>query len=127
MGLVYAEVELINGDDLALVRRHVIGEDEIKRMRVSMLVDTGSLNLAINENIQEQLQLLVVDKRKAQLANENIIECDVVAPVEVKFKNRSTTCRAMVLPGDSEVILGTSNLIDEQIKLPYYKLLHKEY
>jgi len=34
MGLIYAEIELMNGDDLALVRRNIIGEDEIKRMRI---------------------------------------------------------------------------------------------
>jgi clan AA aspartic protease len=115
MGLVYAEIELINGDDLALVRRKIIGEDEIKRMRVTALVDTGSLNLAINENIQEQLQLPVVDKRKAQMTDGSIIECDVVAPVELKFKNRSTTCRAMVLPGDSEPLLGAIPLEDMDV------------
>jgi clan AA aspartic protease len=115
MGLVYAEIELINGDDLAMVRRKIIGEDEIKRMRVTALVDTGSLNLAINENIQEQLQLPVVDKRKAQMADGSIIECDVVAPVELKFKNRSTTCRAMVLPGDSEPLLGAIPLEDMDV------------
>lgn len=115
MGLVYAEIELINGDDLAMVRRKIIGEDEIKSMRVTALVDTGSLNLAINENIQEQLQLPVVDKRKAQMADGSIIECDVVAPVELKFKNRSTTCRAMVLPGDSEPLLGAIPLEDMDV------------
>lgn len=115
MGLVYAEIELINGDDLAMVRRNIIGEDEVKSMRVSALVDTGSLNLAINENIQEQLQLPVVDTRKAQLADGSIIECDVVAPVEIKFKNRSTTCRAMVLPGDSEPLLGAIPLEDMDV------------
>lgn len=29
MGLIYAEIELINGEDLALARRYYIGEDEI--------------------------------------------------------------------------------------------------
>ena len=106
MGLVYAEITLINGDDLALVRRGYMGEDEIKRMTVTALVDTGSLLLAINENIQEQLQLPVVEKRKAQLADGQIVECDVVGPVELRFKNREVTGRAMVLPGDAEPLLG---------------------
>ncbi|MEJ7680565.1 MAG: hypothetical protein WKG06_22475 [Segetibacter sp.] len=65
MGLIYAEIELINGDDLALVRRYIIGEEEVKRMRVNALVDPGSFMMAINENIQEQLQLPVVETRKA--------------------------------------------------------------
>lgn len=115
MGLVYAEIELINGGDLEMARRHIIGEDEVKRMTVSALVDTGSYMLCINENIQEQLQLPVVEKRKAQLANGEIVQCDVVAPVELRFKNRATTCRAMVLPGNNEVLLGAIPLEDMDV------------
>lgn len=107
MGSVYAEIELINGDDFALVRKNIIDKDEVKRIWVTPLVDSRSYMLAINENIQEQLQLPVVEKRKAQLANGHIVECDVVAPVEIKFKNRRSTCSATVLPGDSEVLLGS--------------------
>ena len=115
MGLVYAEIELINGEDIALARRNVIDIDEVKRMRVNALVDTGSYMLAINESIQEQLQLPVVEKRKAQLANGHIVECDVVAPVEIRFKNRRSSCSAMVLPGDSEPLLGAIPLEDMDV------------
>jgi len=115
MGLVYAEIQLINGEDIALARRNVIDQDEIKRMWVTALVDTGSYMLAINESIQEQLQLPVQEQRKAQLANGQIVECDVVGPVELRFKNRQTTCRAMVLPGDSEVLLGAIPLEDMDV------------
>ena len=69
MGLVYADIELINGDDLAMVRRNLMDKDEVKRMWVNALVDTGAIMLCINENIQEQLQLPVLEKRKAQMAN----------------------------------------------------------
>lgn len=46
MGLFYADFELINGDDLALVRCPIIGEEEVKRMRVNALVGTGLLCFA---------------------------------------------------------------------------------
>ncbi len=115
MKLVYAEIELINGGDLELARRHYIGEEEIKRMYVTALVDTGSYMLAINENIQEQLQLPVVETRKAQLANGSIIDCNVVSPVEIRFKNRRSSCSAMVLPGDSEILLGAIPLEDMDV------------
>ncbi len=115
MGLIYAEIELINGEDLSLARRNVIGEDEVKRIRIEALVDTGSYMLAINESIQEQLQLPIVEKRKAQLANGHIVDCDVVAPVELRFKNRATTCRAIVLPGDAEPLLGAIPLEDMDV------------
>lgn len=115
MGFIYAEIELINGDDLALSRRNLMGEDEIKRMKVSALVDSGSIMLCINENIQEQLKLPVVETRKAQMANGQVVECQVVTNVEVRFKNRATTCRAMVLPGDSEPLLGAIPLEDMDV------------
>jgi hypothetical protein len=68
-------------------------------MDLNILVDTGSINLCLNEVIQEQMQFPVVDKRKAETADSRIVECDVVDYVVLKFKNRSTTCRAMILPG----------------------------
>jgi clan AA aspartic protease len=112
MGLVHAEIELINGDDLSMVRRHIMGEEEVKRMYVTMLVDSGAYNLCINEVIQEQLQFPIVEKRKAQLVNGSIEEYDVVDNVQVRFKNRATTCRAMVLPGDTEPLFGAIPMED---------------
>ena len=108
-------MELINGDDLALARKHIIGEEEIKRMNVNMLVDNGSVLLAINENIQEVMQFPVIERRKVQLANNMIAEYDVVAPVELRFKNRQTTCRAIVLPDDSTPLLGAIPLEDMDV------------
>ncbi len=106
MGLVYADVELINGDDLAYVRKSIIDKDEVKRMHFNMLVDTGSLMLTINENIQEIMQFPVVEKKRFQLANREIGEYDLVSSVELRFKNRRTLCEAIVLPRDSEPLLG---------------------
>jgi clan AA aspartic protease len=104
--MVYAEIELINSDDLALAKRHYIGEDEIKRISVNMLVDSGAYMMAINESIKEQLNLKEKGKRKAQLADSSIVEYPVVGPIEIRFKNRDTVCNALVLPGDSEPLLG---------------------
>jgi clan AA aspartic protease len=115
MGLVYAEIELINAEELGLVRRNLMDQDEVKRIWVTALVDTGSYMLCINESIQEQLQLPIVEKRKGHLANGTIQEFDVVTGVELKFKNRRTICNAMVLPGDSEVLLGAIPLEDMDV------------
>jgi hypothetical protein len=68
MGLIYADIELINADDEALVRRHIIDEDEIRRLRTVMLVDTGAYMMAINVTIQSQLELPLVEMRKVQVA-----------------------------------------------------------
>ncbi len=115
MGLVYADIEIINGGDLEMVQRGYMDQDEVKRMHVNFLVDSGSFMLAINENIQEILKLTVFEKRKAQLANGQIIDCDVVGPIELRFANRRCTCSAMVLPGDAEPLLGVIPMEDMDV------------
>ncbi|MCE2997130.1 MAG: aspartyl protease family protein [Cyclobacteriaceae bacterium] len=115
MGGVYASILLINGEDLVLANRHIIGQEEVKQMTVNMLVDSGAYMLAINESIQEQLKFPVIERRKAQMANGSLEEYDVVGPVEVRFKNRQCTCRAMVLPGDNEPLLGAIPMEDMDV------------
>ena len=115
MGLIYAEIELINAEDIGLARKSYIDQDEIKRIRIDMLVDTGAYNLCINEEIQAQIQLPFIEKRSAYTADNRLIEMDVVGPVIVKFKNRTTSCLAMVLPGNSEPLLGAIPLEDMDV------------
>jgi clan AA aspartic protease len=106
MGLVYADIELINADDVALAKRNIIGNEEIKKVSLNMLVDSGAYMMAINETIQSQLELPFIEKRKVQVADSRVVEYDVVGPIHVKFANRKATCNAFVLPGDSEPLLG---------------------
>lgn len=106
MGHVYADIELVNSIDKVLCKRHMIGEDEVKHIPLRILVDTGAFMLTINETIQEVLQLPFVEKRRAQLADGNYLECDVVGPVDIHFKNRMATGNAMLLKGDTEPLLG---------------------
>jgi clan AA aspartic protease len=115
MGLIYAEIELINAEDIGLARKNYIDQDEIKKISIDMLVDTGAYNLFINEEIQVQLQLPFIEKRSAYTADNRLIEMDVVGPVIVKFKNRTTSCLAMVLPGNNDPLLGAIPLEDMDV------------
>ncbi len=106
MGLVYADIILINADDVVLAKRNIIGQEDIKRIELNMLVDSGAYMMAINETIQSQLELPLIEKRKVQVADGRVVEYDVVGPIHVKFANRKATCNSFVLPGDSEPLLG---------------------
>ena len=136
MGLVYADVELINADDLSDARKYRIGDEEVRRMSINILVDSGSFMLAINEDIQSQLQIPFLEKRTMQLANGHIGEFDVVSPVEVRFKNRRVVCSAVVLDGNAEPLLGVIPLEEMDVLIhptrqelivnpehPYYAVL----
>ena len=118
MGLVYADIELINADDLALVRRSMMDKDEVKRMHINMLVDSGAYMMAINESIQEQLQLPFIEKRKSIMADGSIVEHSVVGPIVVKFQNRQAVCNAVVLQGSNEPLLGAIPMEEMPVRLP---------
>ena len=112
MGLTYATIELLNSIDIGLFKRGYIKEIEIRSEKVTALVDSGAYMLCINEKIKNQLGLDHIGYQTAQLADREIKKIEVVGPVEVRFLNRNTSVRAMVLPGDCEVLLGAIPLED---------------
>lgn len=115
MGLTYAEIELISSDDLALRRRGYLKDEEVRRTTVSALVDSGAYMLAVNEHLKAQLGLPVLDKQEAELADGSHVMLEIVGPVDVRFANRATTVRAMVLPGDAEILLGSIPMEDMDV------------
>ncbi len=115
MGLVYAEIDLTSIDDIVLSRRGFLDKDKIKQVRVNALVDSGAYMLSINETVRAQLDLPFIEKQFGTLADETLIEVDVVGPVEVRFENRRTTVDAIVLPGDAEVLLGAIPMEDMDV------------
>ena len=115
VGLVRAEIELISGDDLVLHRRGYIREDQIKRLKINALVDTGAFMLAVNQRVKAQLDLPVVDTQIGQLADGTDLKLEIVGPVEVRFENRRASVDAMVLPGDAEVLLGAIPMQDMDV------------
>ncbi|MDQ1265732.1 MAG: hypothetical protein QG635_883 [Bacteroidota bacterium] len=115
MGMIYAEIELINSDDMAFYKRKMLDKEKIRRETVKALVDSGAYMLCINEHIKTQLGLDVYETREAVLADGEIKTFEIAGPIDVNFKNRSTTCRAMVLPGKSEVLLGSIPLEDMDV------------
>lgn len=106
MGLVYAEIEIISTEDMTLARRGEIDPDEVRRMGVNMLVDTGAYNLVINENIQEYMQYPSFGKVKGELANGVNMEYDLVGPVAIKYKGVLTHVNAAVMPGNAQPLFG---------------------
>jgi clan AA aspartic protease len=106
MGLVYAEIELVSTDDLVLSRHGILPEKEVRSVKRTALVDSGSLDLVITHQVKKRLDLPVLHKRLARLADETVLEVEMVGPVEVRFQNRSTTVLAVVLPSAEEILLG---------------------
>ena len=115
MGLIYANITLLNGEDIVLHRRSYLEKEKIRKLEVKALVDSGAYMFAINEKIKTQLGLEAIDHQTAELANSEILKLEIVGPIDIKSENRSTTVRAMVLPGESEILLGSIPMKDMDV------------
>ncbi len=111
-GRIYAEIELINGGDLALLRHGDNLPAGIRHLRVNARVDGGAYMLTFNETVKAKLDLLVVHERIVKRADESEITVEIVGPVEIRFENRSTTMNTMILPDIEEIWLGSIPLSD---------------
>jgi clan AA aspartic protease len=106
MGLVHATIHLANYADIVRYEDNNLPKEKIRQVSATMLVDSGAYMMVINRTTQHQLGLKTKYIQTAQLADGSLVDMDIVGPLEVKFDNRITTCDAMVLPGDSEMLLG---------------------
>jgi clan AA aspartic protease len=115
MGLIKTNIELLNSYDIISHRKGNISEEQIKKITVEALVDSGAYMLCINENILHQLALEIIDTRPAVLADGSIRDLNVAGPIDIKFENRRTVTQALVLPGDSQVLLGSIPMEDMDV------------
>ncbi len=115
MGYVQATLDIANGWELENARRGLMDKDEVRRMQIQVLVDTGSMNMCINEVVCEALQLPLIGRKRSVMANGSVIECDIAGPLEVRFKNRNCLILVTVLPGDNECLLGAIPLEEMDI------------
>jgi len=106
MGTVYAEITLKNIFDEEKCAEGLIGEHEVRSVNVNAVVDTGAASLVINEDLCQKLGLGIESERNARVADGRRVVCKVTKPVKILWKNRKTSCEAMVIPGAESVLLG---------------------
>ncbi|GHV93636.1 hypothetical protein AGMMS50268_41390 [Spirochaetia bacterium] len=112
MGTVYADIILINAGDRIKVKLGLITEPELRRTTVTAIVDTGAATLFITEAVCQQLGLTTQGERNTRTASGARITCKVTEPVEIRWKERFTSCPAVVMPGAENVLLGAIPLED---------------
>jgi len=122
MGQIHASITLVNPFDVEDARRLIIDPEEIRSINVSALVDTGSLFMVINENIQQYLQLPVTGHQRVELANGKVLEGPVVGPLLVRCMGVMAHCGAIVMPDDSEPLLGAIPLEEMNLVIDVNRL-----
>jgi clan AA aspartic protease len=112
MGTVNAEITLKNAFDVGKAREGLIPEQQVHITAVTALVDTGAGTLVINEETRQKLGLVIIGSQRATLADGASETYQVTEPVDIHWKDRSTTCRAIVIPGADNILLGAIPLED---------------
>ena len=118
MFLTQTKITLKNAGDLMAARRGYIEEPEVREITVNALVDTGAWTMVINEATRKRLGLDFIDidtdthpKNKYNLAG----------PLEVRWKDRRTTCEAIVLPDSEDILIGSVPLEAMDLTVNPYK------
>jgi clan AA aspartic protease len=106
MGEVRTEITPVNIGDTVKARDGFMPESGVRRLTVNAVVDTGAWTLVINEETREKLGLKVKRTGEATVAGGGKVPNQVTEPVMVCWKDRETPCQAVVLPGESEVLMG---------------------
>jgi clan AA aspartic protease len=111
MGEVRTEITLVNIGDEYDARRGYIPQDQVRRLTVNAVVDTGAWTgtkgpLVINEETREKLGLQVKKSSETVVAGGGKVSSGITEYVEVRWKDRETACEAVVLPGEEDVLIG---------------------
>ena len=112
MGEVRTEVTLVNIGDQEVANRGYMPQEQVRRLTVNAVVDTGAwtrqqgLALVINEAIREKLGLRVEGTLDTTVAGGGKVPSQVTEEVRICWKNRKASCEAVVLPDETEVLLG---------------------
>jgi predicted aspartyl protease len=106
MSIFSEEITLENPIDVGNVRQGFIKKSEVRRLTVKALVDTCAWTLVINEKTRAKLGLVIEGSIGATLADGSTSSYDLTEGVKIRWKDRSTTQQALVVPNADSVLLG---------------------
>jgi clan AA aspartic protease len=106
MGEVRTEITLINVRDKNIADEGYMPQEQVRWLMVDAVVDTGAWTLVMGEETREKLGLKVEEDRQSTVAGGGKVSCQITEPVRVYWKDRRTTCEAVVLSGEKDVLLG---------------------
>ncbi len=104
MGLIYADIDLINPR-----------EPGLRPMKARAMFDSGAITLCIPEHVALQLNLAELEKRAVTTADGRSALVSYVGPLQIRFENRNCFTGALVM-GDA-VLMGAVPMEDMDLVL----------
>ena len=105
MGRVMASVKLTNQTDLENAEGGLIPAAAVRSLEIEALVDTGTTQLMIPENVRAALGLPVQGTREVRYADGRVASVPWVG-VRIEIFGRAMICDALVEAAGMEPLLG---------------------
>lgn len=115
MGFIYTELILENPEDVTLSRVGFIKPEEVRRVTVNALVDTGAVRMVISEELRQKLGLRIIEKGTSTVAGDSTVENSLAEAVNMYWKDRTASQRVLVLPKQKVPLMGA--LVLEEMDL----------
>ena len=112
MGRFSVEFEVANYDDVAAARRGTISQEEVRRLRIRGVVDSGASRLVLPAKTVEKLGLVPAGKIRVRYANNERAVRNAVKDVFVKIQGRDGVFTAAVEPKRRSALIGAIVLED---------------
>ncbi len=106
MGRFSVDVELANNDDVARARAGDIGGEQVRRMTVRGVVDSGATRLVIPLSVADGLGLVRAGQAGVRFADGRMGTRDVAIGVELTYAGRSNVFDAIIEPGRTDALIG---------------------
>lgn len=106
VGRVAIEFEVANYGDLEEVRRKHLKPNQVRRLTIRGIVDTGAVGLVLPGAVVKQLGLPPGQKRRVRYADGRRALRDTVQGVQVEILGRKDTFTALVEPNRDDALVG---------------------
>ncbi len=117
MGRVNVEVDLANFEDLVLAKAGALAPEQVRRLRVPGIVDTGASFLVLPKRVATQLGVPAAGKAIVRYADRRKGTRNLVNSVAVELLGRRGTFRAVVEPKREDVLVGAIVLEDLDLRV----------
>ena len=112
MGRFAVEFEVANREDIALAKHGAIRPEQVRRVRLKGVVDSGATRLVLPKKIVDRLGLPVTGKVGVKYADGRKAVRPTVDDVYLKLLGRSSVFKAMVEPKRETALIGAIVLED---------------
>ena len=112
MGRFSVEVELANQKDLFRAEVGLITPEQVRRIRVRGVVDSGATRLVIPAAVAQQLGLETAGSAKVRYADGHTAERLIVKDIHLSYGGRESVFNAIVEPDRESILIGAIVLED---------------